>query len=368
MPRRMVFPRVGPVAAFGLVVSLAASAVAQSQTDDVKFDYNYERPAALGEIPAEVAMPTALPAPKYDFEQALARGETKALKLAQVLGVKLQVDRQTRSVDQHGEVLRIKDGRYRLKVYVPSGMVKFRDTKLYNQDPEDEKLLPVMSDEEAVRKTRDLMKSLAQAELLEADQLLDSDVHISHRREQDVRGANQGERGRPDIRPAPMADTRVFVPRAVNGVGISGHGVQITYSKGGQVAGLDLYWRDLAFEVPPLRIRFSLDEVKKRFEESLVLPRNAQVEVQASDLVYFDPSKRDPVAFLEPAFLFVYRVRTPLPDSEEFAVSKVLHAVIPAVAHGRTQLESPRALRLKHFNQAPMQRRDEDEDIESENQ
>ena len=83
-----------------------------------------------------------------------------------------------------------------------------------------------------------------------------------------------------------------------------------------------------------------------------------------SDLVYYDPSKRDPVAFLEPAYLFVYRVDTPLPGSEEFAVSKILHRVFPAVAHGRTQLESPRALRLKHFGQAAVERPDEDEDLE----
>jgi hypothetical protein len=354
---------IGPVILSALLVSLVTNALAQSPTDG-RFDYRYERPPALGAIPSEVALPTALPTPKYDMEQALARGESKALKIVEVLSVNLQAHKRTRSIDKHGEMLRVGDGRYLLKVYVPSGMVKFRDTNLYNQDSEDERPLPVMGDEDALGKTRALLNRLAEAGLVQSDQLFYNGVRISHRKEQGARGAKQGEKGRPESSPAVNADTRVFVPRAVNGVGVSGHGVQVTYTKGGQVAALDLYWRDLAFEAPPLRVRLPLDEAKRRFEESLLLPRNAQVEVLASDLVYFDPSKRDPVAFLEPAYLFVYRVKTPLAASEEFAVSKVLHRVIPAVAHGRTQLESPRELRLKHFGQAPMQRRDEDDDVE----
>jgi hypothetical protein len=156
------------------------------------------------------------------------------------------------------------------------------------------------------------------------------------------------ERGRPKPEPLEILDTRIFVPRALHGLGISGHGVRIVFDKRGAVAGLDLLWRDVAIDDSrkALPVKLDMTRAKERFERDTKWPAKAQVIVRANELVYFDRSMRDPVAFLEPAYLFVYEVRVPMPGRDVFRVSKVLHQVIPAVEHREQQLASPRAARL----------------------
>jgi hypothetical protein len=76
-------------------------------------------------------------------------------------------------------------------------------------------------------------------------------------------------------------------------------------------------------------------------------PQGSLVEVSVNELVYRDPSTRDAVSFLEPGFLFVYQVKTPLPDRPGvFAVSKKLQGFVPAVEHDLKQLASMRQARL----------------------
>lgn len=308
-----------------------------------QFEYRYKRPAELGPLPDSIA----LVVPVATTEAAQVMGERKARQLAEALGIPFDPRTTVRQVDQWNEILRLKDDRYRFKVYVPSGMVKFRDTRLYNQTPAEEEKLPALAPDSALARARVVLRRLHDAGLVNEAELAFGIAQVSHRREQGARGARQGERGRPSVPPAAVADTRVFVPRVIHGLGVSGNGVRITFTKRVEVAGIDLLWRDLASERQRLPVKVSLREARAQFERSAGVPAGAVVDVIADELVYFDPSMRDAVAFLEPGYLFVYRVRVPVKDRpNEFRVSKVLHWLISAVDHGRQPLPSARAARL----------------------
>jgi len=311
-----------------------------------QFEYSYKRPAALGPAPDSIA----LVVPVAGTGEVQAIGDRRARSLAQALGIRLEPRSTVRQVDRWGEILRIRDDRYRLKVYLPSGMIEFRDTRFYNLTLADEERMPALTSDTAVVRAGAVIRRLQEAGLVREDQLPLTIAHVSHRKEQGVRGARQGEQGRPRVMPASAADTRVFIPRVIDGLGVSGNGVRITFTKTGAIAGVDLLWRDVSSARQRLPVKLSLSEARAQFERSARIPGDAVVDVLADELVYFDPSTRDAVAFLEPGYLFVYRVRVPIKDQpNRFRVSKVLHWLIPAVNHGRQQLPSARAARIAEF-------------------
>ena len=231
-------------------------------------------------------------------------------------------------------------------------MVKFRDTKLYNQDSEEQKSLNALDDETALRRAKQMLDKLAGHGLVQPEQLLINSARFSHSKARGNPGRLPNQTGRPKPGPIEVLDTRIFIPRAVDGLGVSGHGVRIVFDKRGEVTGLDLLWRDFEIDKSkkPLPVKLVMEEAIKRFETELKAPSNAKVDVIANELVYFDPSMRDSVAFLEPGYLFVYQVKVPIEGRDEFRVSKVLHRLIPAVDHGLKQLPSPRKERLQKLH------------------
>ena len=313
-----------------------------------RFTYEYKRPEALGPLPKELGWLS----PGVAQEKMLAHTEQKALRLAETLGVKLNAASLKRRADPTNETLTLRDDRYRLKLYPLSGMVKFRDTSSYNRALPEQASLPALDDQAAMKRAREILDKLAANDLVEMDQLLLQAARISHSKARGNAGRLPGQTGRPTPGPIEILDTRVFIPRAVNGLGVSGHGVRFVFDQRGAVAGLDLLWREVKIDSSrkPLPVKLGMPEAIKRFERELAVPANAQVAVEANDLVYFDPSMRDPVAFLEPGYLFVYQVRVPIKGRGEFRVSKVLHRLIPAVDHGQQQLASPRAERLQRLD------------------
>jgi hypothetical protein len=326
------------------VLPLALPVACAPQPPEVRASvtYSYDRPRGLADQPKAAAL--AIPA--VAGEDARSAAEKKAFSLAAAIEIPLARDEAEQTIDEVGEIFRVKDDRYRFKVYVSSGMVKFRDTELYNQTPKEEQDLSPLTGETAIARAEEVLERLATAGLVELDELLLPAARIYFRKEQSYRGAELGESGRPRPGPAEVADIRVFVPRAINGVGVSGHGVRMVFTKRKALAGLDLLWRDVRLDNTERPVDLTMAQAKERFEKSLDLPENARVEVTVNELVYFDPSMRDPVAFLEPVYLFVYQTRVPTREGSEFRVSKMLHHVIPATDHGDVQLPSRRAARL----------------------
>jgi len=231
-------------------------------------------------------------------------------------------------------------------------MVKFRDTKLYNQDSEEQKNLNALDEETALRRAKQVLDKLVSHGLVQPEQLLINSPRFSHNKARGNPGRLPNQTGRPKPGPIEILDTRIFIPRAAGGLGVSGQGVRIVFDKRGEVAGLDLLWRDFEIDKSkkPLPVKLVMEEAIKRFQTELKAPDNAEVDVIANDLVYFDPSMRDSVAFLEPGYLFVYLVKVPIKGRDEFRVSKILHRLIPAVDHGMKQLPSPRKERLQKLH------------------
>ncbi len=329
-----------------LLVALGTGPLAAAQ-----ITYGYERPAALGPLPQTVAL--ALAATEGGVSQATA--EEKARALAKVLDVSLDSDRLERGRDGTGEVAHLRSGRHLFTVLLPSGMARYRDLGRHNRTLATDSPAPALAPEKAMGMARSLIGRLARAGLVSSDELQLELARVSHRK--GATDAGPTSRGEPQV-----LDTRVFVPRVIDGLGVSGHGVQFTFANNGELTAVDLRWRELRGAQERRSLAVTLEAARERFEGALEVSVDSRVEVTVSDLVYYDPSPRDPVAFLEPAYLFVYRVLTPIEDSEEFIVSKLLHEVIPAVQHDLRQIASPRQERLQIIDPLIKSRRPQRDD------
>lgn len=230
---------------------------------------------------------------------------------------------------------------------MPSGMVKFRDTVLHNRNLEEDIEAGPLAREEALDLAGETLQALVAAKLVREDELVLDAAMFSFRKEGQGGGAATGQVGRPSFQPSVVMDTRVLIPRAINGIGVFGHGVRLTFSNTGKLTGLDLLWRDVALdEKASYPLRMSMEDAKRIFETSVDVTPGSTVDVLLNELVYDEPSRRAPVSFLEPVYLFVYRARVPIEGGDEFIVSKRVHRAIAAVDHGMVQLTPPRRERL----------------------
>ena len=337
---------------FTVMMLLAGLLVGCADKQQVSIDYGYDRPAGLKSLSKDLDLLIPRVAEKATPES----GERRAKRLAEAVG--LDISFEKRKIDKHNEVLWLGDDRHRFKVYVPSGMVIYRDRKTHNRSfPEDQdKYLP--GREKVLEWAKKTVKSLEGKGLVDARQLLMEAAHISHRMENQAAGATQGQKGQPKIAsPRPM-DTRIFFARAIDGIGVSGHGLQLTFTHQGVLTGLDLLWRDVTLEEGRYPVKHGMEEARRIFEKSFAeVAPGTLVKVFANELVYFDTSQRDPLSFLEPSYLFVYTVRTPLPGRKDYAVSKKLHFRLAAVDHDLTQPVSPSAKREAELEKQLLQAR-----------
>lgn len=314
--------------------------------DQVSFEYTYARPEGLSELPEQLPLSSTL----LNQEERIAAGERRVQRLAQALGIPLDTLNMVQRVDSVEEVMRLSYEQYRFKVYLPSGMISFRDTTLYNSTSEAEAQAGPLSEDEAVELARTVSLVLIDAGLVNESELLFEAPRISFRKEGEVAGAVQGQQGRPQLQPSRRMDARVFVARVLVGVGVSGQGIRFTFSNTGRLTGLDFLWRELRLDhETSYALRMDMAGAMNRFEQSIDVPAESNVNVLVNELVYYDPSMRDPLNYLEPVYLFVYVVKTPIRDQDEFIVSKKLHHVIPAVEHSGTQLVPPRERRYEQL-------------------
>ncbi len=273
--------------------------------------------------------------------------EGKLTRLARALNVRFNFAGARVKMAKDGETAVYSDRVQRWKVYPRSGMIRYEDLRLYNAIPKDFATRQALSEEKAISLARDIVRRLEAGGVINRSEVLwdASQVYFSKL---------QGSTGRPERGPAEPKltevynlDTRVLLPRIKEGVPVSGDNLRLVFNADGRVASLNLMWRDLKTGPQAYRRRVDMNGAKEQFERALNVPRGSRVEVSANELTYFDPSPRDPVAFLEPVYLFVYTVRTPIKEKPGvFSISKKLWRVIPAVEHGQVQLPSLRKARL----------------------
>ncbi len=327
---------------FALSVTSCATRAANTsseQRERMTVNYQYQPPVKFA-YPNEIPLLLADPA-------SGDKSESKMAAIAKVLGVRLNFEKTKTKNPRDGETREYFDGTRRWKVYPRSGMIKYVDQTLYNRLPAGPASRRALSGDEAIAATKRLIRRLASVGLIDEAQVLWDAPHVYNSRMQDSTGRPKNGIGKRKTTAVRDVDTRVFLPRIVNGIPVSGDNVRIVYTPRGEVSSLNLMWRDVQIGPKNYRRTLDMDRAKDTFQRSLRAPQGSLVEVSVNELVYRDPSTRDAVSFLEPGFLFVYTVKTPLPDRPGvFRVSKKLQSFVPAVEHDRKQLASMRKARL----------------------
>jgi hypothetical protein len=301
--------------------------------------YQYQPPAKFS-YPAEIPLLIA-DATSGD------KSEGKMAAIAKVLGVRLNFERTKTKNAKDGETREYFDGTRRWKVYPRSGMIKYIDQPLYNTLEAGLGSRRALSEDDAMAVAKRLIHGLASAGLIDEAQVLWDAPHVYYSRTQGSTGRPKNGTAKRKTTSIRDVDTRVFLPRIVNGIPVSGDNVRIVFTPRGRVSSLNLMWRDLQIGPKNYRRTLAMERAKETFERSLRAPQGSLVEVSVNELVYRDPSTRDAVSFLEPGFLFVYVVKTPLRDRPGvFAVSKKLQSFVPAIEHEVKQMPSMRKARL----------------------
>jgi hypothetical protein len=327
---------------FALSVTSCATRAANTgpeQRERMTVNYQYQPPVKFAyptEIPLLLADPTSAD-----------KSESKMTAIAKALRVRLNFEKTKTKNPKDGETREYLDGTRRWKVYPRSGMIKYVDQTLYNRLPAGLASRRALSEDEATSAAKRLIHRLASAGLIDEAQVLWDAPHVYYSRMQGSTGRPKNGTAKRKTTPIRDVDTRVFLPRIVNGIPVSGDNVRIVFTPRGEVSSLNLMWRDVQIGPKNYRRTLDMDRAKETFQRSLRAPQGSLVEVSVNELVYRDPSTRDAVSFLEPGFLFVYQVKTPLPDRPGvFAVSKKLQGFVPAVEHDLKQLASMRQARL----------------------
>lgn len=327
---------------FALSLTSCATRAANTvpeQRERLTVNYQYKRPF-------EFAYPNEIPVLLPDAT-SVEKSESKMAAVAKALGVRFNLERTNTKSPRDGETREYRDNTRRWKLYPRSGMIKYVDQTLYNQLPARLASQRFLSETEAISAAKLLVRRLANAKLLDEAQVLWNAPHVYYSKMQGSTGRPKNGKATRRTTPVRNVDTRVFLSRIVNGIPVSGDNIRIVFTPGGRVSSLNLMWRDLHIGQKNYRRTLDMERAKDTFQRSLRAPQGSRVEVLVNELVYRDPSTRDAVSFVEPGYLFVYSVKTPLPDRPGvFVVSKKLQAFVPAVDHDLKQLASMRKARL----------------------
>jgi hypothetical protein len=281
--------------------------------------------------------------------KALNRAEVegKLTRLATALNVRFNFTEAKLTADKYAETSVYSDRMQRWKVYPRSGMIRYEDVQSYNVIPKDFATKQAPSEEKAMALARDIVERLDNARVINRSEILWDAPRVYYSKLQGSTGRPQRGKAEPELTAIYNTDTRVFLPRIKEGIPVSGDNLRLVFTPEGRLASLNLMWRDLKTGPQTYQRRLDMSQAREEFERSLNVPRGSRVEVSVNELTYFDPSPRDAVAFLEPVYLFVYTVKTPIKEKPGvFSISKKLSRVIPAVEHGQAKLPSIRKARL----------------------
>ncbi|SRR6266496_113897 len=300
-----------------LVVTAAFAVAAQGQAGE-------QQPNVL----EQQAIPTSLSALQVvgkplTAEEAAAQvqGLIKALNL-RAITPKLQrgKERETYSFRAPGHTF---------KVFAQSGVLKYRTEELYRLSPHQEGENAPPRETVLSWAERDL-KRLAAANFLTLDELDRQNIHISH---QSSRTATRdGEKVQ--LGKLSVLDSRIDFTRRIGELRVAGNGVGFIYGNDGRLHGLEIVWRRVRSLREKMPLAVSKEQALSAFRETTEPSRKlgSTVDLLQAELVYGDPSPRRQIGSLQPAYFFLYRVRTPIEGrTNEFVVGKKRLLVLRAV-------------------------------------
>lgn len=262
---------------------------------------------------------------RLDEEGALER--VKAVAKALDLVVELDALRYTKT--SRSDVFRFRDRDHKFTVFASAGSIRYRNRLLYLADP-DEGAVEAPAEEKVIQRAERDLQRLASVGLLDPEQIDRKNIHVTHQETQS--GTKEG--GKVKIGPVLTLDTRVDFTRQIGQLRVAGNGVRLIYHHKGSLAGLDLAWREVKSIKQDVPLAVGRDEAIKMFRDQVALytRSGSTVDLMQAELVYPDLKPRDDLRLLIPGYLFMYRVRTPVPELKgEFVVGKKRFILLPAV-------------------------------------
>ena len=226
---------------------------------------------------------------------------------------------------------RFRAGDHKFEVFPESSGIKYENRELYRVAPKAGEEVP--SDQAmTTRAARDLDR-LAAARLIELAELDRENPHISHQR------ARSAERSQEGVKVGTLStlDTRLDFTRRIEGIRVAGNGVRLIYGNDQRLYACEIVWRPILAAEQKLPLAITREQALSDFREAVDehTRQGAEVELLQAELVYVDPGPKERVATLDPTYLFLYRVRTPIPDKkDEYIVSKKMLYSVPALKAG----------------------------------
>ena len=226
-------------------------------------------------------------------------------------------------------IARLRAGDHRFDVYLESGGIQYQSAELYRLTEAAGGESTPSLDALVARARRDLER-LAAAKLIERDQIDERDVHVSHQRSRSAERSKDGlQLGR-----LVTLDSRLDFTRRLGELRVAGNGVRLIYGNDQKLYGCEIVWRPVRLPERKVPVAVSGGEALAVFREAVEEHRrqDSVVDLLQAELVYVDPGPTQGAAQLDPTYLFLYRVRTPIPEmKDEYIVGKKLQFSIPAL-------------------------------------
>jgi hypothetical protein len=285
------------------------------------FRYDYEPSALISRPTRGTSIPSLTPTAAAE-PQGVVQRAAMALNLREGFAFEKR--------DPAREVSRFRAGTHVIEVGERNGVLKYTDLATYNRDAGSEP--PDRS--RGIDLGKSLIEQLERQGLLNQQEILWDQPVVSHRFRQQGPGGTPGE---PVQHPGTerKMDTRVTYYRAINGIPVSSSEIRMTFTDRETLAALRMDWRQLEVDSKSsIDVRLSFEEARTKFEtlpDWDHLQAGTYVNVFANELVYWDPPPSGLAHSLDPAYYFLYVVKSPVIDGrDEFVVSKKLKKIMPA--------------------------------------
>jgi len=268
------------------------------------------------------------PAPGLTATQALERMRG----LSQALGLPFRRGTLSSSSTADSNVFRLRVDRHRFAVYQASGAIQYRHPDLYRLGPDAAQAGLPSQDSLLARADRDLAK-LATVGLIDSSAIDRENVHITHQMTQSAERA----KGRVTVGKPVVLDNRIDFARRIGPLRVAGNGVRLTYGNDLRLLGVDLTWRSLRQGDHQRPVAVSREEAIRLFRErvGVHVQLGSTVDLLQAELVYADPGPRKRLPRFVPAYVFLYRVRSPAEGKNDvFVVGKKRLLTLAAVMQG----------------------------------
>lgn len=229
-------------------------------------------------------------------------------------------------LDERANLWRDERGGVEIEVGLGGGFIVLRDHGGYNR------FAGVYADvapeeADAVEATEALIQDLADAGFVEADQLDFGRLRVAHRQFGLDRAASDSGDQRREVLGPFVADTRITVPRVIDGVQVAGEGVEVVWGAGLSLDLVNLQWRDVESVTDVMPVVDGLAGAWERTGVADELTSDQSVHTYFGEVVYADLNLEADALYLAPVWLFVYRIDTPVGDGVIVTGKKQIAAV-----------------------------------------